>query len=300
MSGHLRRQEAEGWTAERTIVTALRELAVPEEAWGAAIEATLLSLRGWAGMMRQFEHRPDRAPVEARAARLLDYLAVQLVLDVHAARHAMRNHPGGSAPDDTAVRPGLDLVYEAFVLAQVMPVDTAVRVLDAVRATAGDTLVVSGAAGGVGTVLIQLARAAGLIVVGTASAANLEYVEALGALATTYDDGWVDRVRELAVAEVDAAADLAGAGVLPQLIALTGDPSRVVTIADPRAAELGVTFTSGGGDKAAALQEASRLLDAGDLRVIVEQTFPIKQTPEAQRRSEGGHMRGRAVVEIAR
>ncbi|MGT2427073.1 NADP-dependent oxidoreductase [Amnibacterium kyonggiense] len=181
-----------------------------------------------------------------------------------------------------------------------VPVDTAVRVLDAVRATAGDTLVVSGAAGGVGTVLIQFARARGLIVIGTASAANLEYVEALGALATTYDEGWVERVRELAVAEVDAAADLAGAGVLPQLIELTGDPSRVVTIADGRAAELGVQFTSGGGDKGAALQAASRLLDTGDLRVVVEQTFPIEQTPEAQRRSELGHMRGRAVVEIVR
>ncbi|MER7128588.1 YbcC family protein [Streptosporangium saharense] len=127
LGAELRRQEAEDWTAERTIVAALRELAVPEESWGAAIEATLLSLRGWAGMMRQFEHRPDRAPVEARAARLLDYLAVQLVLDVHAARHAMGGHPVGRATDDlTAVRPCLDLVYEAFVLAQLMPVDTTV------------------------------------------------------------------------------------------------------------------------------------------------------------------------------
>ncbi|MER7212962.1 DUF2309 domain-containing protein [Streptosporangium sp. NPDC000239] len=123
----LRRQEAEGWTAERTVVWALDELAVPEEARGAAIETTLLSLRGWAGMMRQFEHRPDLAPVEARAARLLDYLAVQLVLDVQAARHVMRNHPGGPATADrTTVRPGLELVYEAFVLAQLMPVDVTV------------------------------------------------------------------------------------------------------------------------------------------------------------------------------
>ena len=51
--------------------------------------------------------------------------------------------------------------------------------------------------------------------------------EALGALATTYDDGWVDRVRELAVAEVNVGLDVAGAGVVPQLIELTGDPARV-------------------------------------------------------------------------
>ncbi|MEV7013073.1 DUF2309 domain-containing protein [Streptosporangium sp. NPDC051022] len=135
----LRRQAAEGWTAERTVAWALAELAVPEHDRGAVIQATLLSLRGWAGMMRQFEHRPDRAPVEAHAARLIDYLAVQLVLDVYAARYAMVRYLGAHAtvadldrlpdPRETAAtraRPGLETVYEAFVLAQVMPVDTAV------------------------------------------------------------------------------------------------------------------------------------------------------------------------------
>jgi NADPH:quinone reductase-like Zn-dependent oxidoreductase len=181
-----------------------------------------------------------------------------------------------------------------------VPLDTAVRVLDAVEAGQGDTLVVSGAAGGVGTVLIQLARARGLIVIGTASAANLEYVEALGALATTYDDGWVQRVRDLAVAEVNVAADLAGAGVLPQLIELTGDPAKVVSIADYSAPGLGAKVTSGGGDKTAALRLGSELFDSGDLRVVVEETYTLAQTPEAQRVSKVGHMRGRAVVEIVR
>ncbi|MEV8635321.1 DUF2309 domain-containing protein [Streptosporangium sp. NPDC051023] len=133
----LRRQETEAWTAERTVAWALRELAVPEPEWGAAIEATLLSLRGWAGMMRQFEHRPDRAPVEAHAARLVDYLAVQLVLDAYAARYAMVGYLGPHATvadldrlpgpsGEPPARPVLELVYEAFVLAQVMPVDMAV------------------------------------------------------------------------------------------------------------------------------------------------------------------------------
>lgn len=180
------------------------------------------------------------------------------------------------------------------------PVDTSVRVLDAIDAKEGDTLVISGAAGGVGTVLIQLARARGLIVIGTASAANQEYVEALGALATTYDDGWVQRVRDLAVAEVNVAADLAGAGVIPQLIELTGDASRVVSIADFSAPELGAKVTAGGGDRTAALREAADLLDSGDLRVVVEETYTLAQTPEAQRVSKLGHGRGRAVVELDR
>lgn len=180
-----------------------------------------------------------------------------------------------------------------------IPVDTAIRVLDAVAATSGDTIVVSGAAGGVGTALIQIARARGIIVIGTASAANQDYVEALGAIHTTYDDGWVDRVRALAVVEVNAGIDLAGAGVIPQLIELTGDPSRVVSIADGSATELGARFTSGGGDKRASLEEASRLMEHERLRMIVERTFTLEQTPEAQRLSRLGHGRGRSVVVVS-
>lgn len=177
-----------------------------------------------------------------------------------------------------------------------VPFDTAVRALAAVGAKEGDTLVISGAAGGVGTAAIQLARARGLIVIGTASAANQEYVEALGAIPTTYDDGWVGRVRELAVAEVDVALDAAGAGVIPQLIELTGDPAKVVSVADYSATELGAQFTSGGGDARAALEEAARLFEEGRLRMIVERTFPLDETPEAQRLSKLGHGRGRTVI----
>jgi NADPH:quinone reductase-like Zn-dependent oxidoreductase len=177
-----------------------------------------------------------------------------------------------------------------------VPFDTAVRLLAAVDAVAGDTIVVAGAAGGVGTAVIQLARARGMIVIGTASAANQEYVEALGALPTTYDEGWVDRVRQLAVAEVNAGLDVAGAGVIPQLIELTGDPARVVSAADYSAKEQGAKFTAGGGDKRAALEEAARLFEHGELRMIVERSFPLDETPEAQRLSKLGHGRGRTVV----
>ncbi|SNS72932.1 hypothetical protein SAMN05216276_1014160 [Streptosporangium subroseum] len=148
LGAELRRQEAESWTAERTVVWALTELDLPERDWADTIQATLLSLRGWAGMMRQFEHRPDRSPVEAHPARLIDYLAVQLILDVYAARHAVAEHLGGhatfadldrlSAHGEATAAPAevsLELVYEAFVLAQVMPVDTAV-LADAHHATA--------------------------------------------------------------------------------------------------------------------------------------------------------------------
>jgi NADPH:quinone reductase-like Zn-dependent oxidoreductase len=181
-----------------------------------------------------------------------------------------------------------------------VPFDTAVRMLAAVGAQEGDTVVISGAAGGVGTAAIQLARSRGMIVIGTASAANQHYVEVLGALHTTYDDGWVDRVRALAVAEVNVGLDVAGAGVLPQLIELTGDPAKVVSIADFSAPGFGAKVTTGGGDRRAALEEAVRLFESGELRMIVEETYTMEQTPEAQRVSKAGHLRGRAVIEVAR
>ncbi|MBM7769972.1 uncharacterized protein YbcC (UPF0753/DUF2309 family) [Actinokineospora baliensis] len=111
------------WDADRAVAWALTEMDVPEAAWGEAILATLLSLPGWAGMMRQFEVRPDRAPVSAPPARLVDYLAVQLTLDLFAARHARAQSPVHGVVVEVTARPDVELAYEAFVLAQVMGVD---------------------------------------------------------------------------------------------------------------------------------------------------------------------------------
>ncbi|MBB5953665.1 hypothetical protein FHS29_000235 [Saccharothrix tamanrassetensis] len=112
-------REQRGRDAERTIRWALDELGVPEQDRADVITATLLSLRGWAGMVRQFELRPDRAPVEPRPARLTDYLAVQLTLDVFATRHVLAT---AEPVADVVARPELALVYEAFVLARLMEV----------------------------------------------------------------------------------------------------------------------------------------------------------------------------------
>lgn len=128
----LARQRAQDWSAERTVDWALDALGVPPAGRRAAVEATLLSLRGWAGMVRQLERRPVDAPVAAPPARLVDYLAVQLTLDLVAARHVLRRHLSPTASmstlDDHPDPPppaaaDLPLVYEAFVLAQRLPVD---------------------------------------------------------------------------------------------------------------------------------------------------------------------------------
>ncbi|GAA2687559.1 MULTISPECIES: NADP-dependent oxidoreductase [Actinosynnema] len=175
-------------------------------------------------------------------------------------------------------------------------VETALRVLREVGAEAGQTLLVSGASGGVGSAVLQIARDRGVRVIGTASAANQDYLRDLGAVATTYGDGWAERVR--ALGPVDAALDLAGAGVLADLVALTGDPSKVITIADRAASEHGVRFSGAAHDVPAALATAVELITRGALRIPVERSYPLAETAQAHADSQAGHARGRRVVVV--
>lgn len=180
-----------------------------------------------------------------------------------------------------------------------VPVETARRILNQVGVRAGQTLLVSGAAGGVGSATVQIARQRGIAVIGTASARNQDYLRSLGAVATTYGEGLVARVRALAPGGIDAALDIAGSGVIAELIELTGDPSRVLSIADFRAAEQGVRFSGGGADHAAAYAEAARLFTAGALRIPLARTFRLEDAAAAQTASAVGHIAGRIVITVA-
>ncbi|SEQ35588.1 NADPH:quinone reductase [Lentzea xinjiangensis] len=175
-------------------------------------------------------------------------------------------------------------------------VETALRVLRQVGVRAGQTLLVSGAAGGVGSAVLQIARDRGIAVIGTAGAANQDYLRGLGALATTYDEGWVERVRRLG--SVDAALDLAGAGVLPELVELTGDPRKVVSIADLGTPELGTLFSGEAGSMPDALAEACALLSRGKLHIPVEKSYSLADAAAAHVDSQAGHTRGRRVVVV--
>src|SRR3954454_442956 len=123
--------------------------------------------------------------------------------------------------------------------------ETAERVLNLLGVAAGETVLMHGAAGAVGTLAVQLATARGARVIATAGPANQEYLVSLGATATVYGEGLIERVRALAPDGVDAVFDLAGKGALEDSIALRGGTSRIVTIADSRAQQLGVTFSGG-------------------------------------------------------
>ncbi|WP_405928816.1 NADP-dependent oxidoreductase [Streptomyces griseus] len=176
--------------------------------------------------------------------------------------------------------------------------DTASRVLDELALAEGETLLLHGAGGGVGSAAVQLATARGATVIGTASPANHDYLRVLGAVPVAYGDGLVERVRELAPEGVDAVFDASGRGALPASIELRGGTTdRIVTIADGDAAELGVAFSPGGGPPSAErLAESARLAAIGELRVEIAQVFPLADAASAHALSEGGHVRGKLVL----
>ncbi|MEU5899814.1 MULTISPECIES: NADP-dependent oxidoreductase [Streptomyces] len=175
-------------------------------------------------------------------------------------------------------------------------VETALRIIRQSGVQPGQTLLVSGASGGVGSAVLQIARDRGITVIGTAGAANQDYLRSLGALATSYGEGWVKRVRQLG--HVDAALDLAGSGVIPELVELTGDPQKVISIADLTAPEHGVRFSGVTGNVPQALAEAADLIARGRLHIPVEKTYQLTEAAAAQADSQAGHTRGRRVIVI--
>jgi NADPH:quinone reductase-like Zn-dependent oxidoreductase len=208
---------------------------------------------------------------------------------------------GGAAAErailDAFASKPADLAWEQ---AAAIPVaaETSVRVFTVLGGVhAGQTLVIDGAAGGVGVVAVQLAHARGARVIGTASERNHEFLRSLGAEPTTYGEGLVERVRALAPDGVDLGFDTAGQGGVRDLVTLTGDPARVATIADFAAAALGVTVTGGGDFRAVeALGEAAALYETGGLQLEVAQTFTFAEAPDAHRLSQDGHVRGKLIL----
>jgi NADPH:quinone reductase-like Zn-dependent oxidoreductase len=201
--------------------------------------------------------------------------------------------------DYAPIPPSLD-----FAQAAALPVaaETAVRTLDVLGVGPDVTVLINGAAGGVGSAATQIARSRGARVIGTASPYNHEYLRSLGAEPTTYGDGLVERVREIAPEGLDVALDAAGGGALPALVELTGDPERVVTIVDYAGAhDTGARFSGGPGTGRAvhALRDIGTAIEAGQFSIRVAQTFPLEQIAEAHRLSETGHVRGKLILVLA-
>ncbi|WP_443035068.1 NADP-dependent oxidoreductase [Streptomyces sp. BE133] len=181
-------------------------------------------------------------------------------------------------------------------------IDTAMRVLEALEAAEGMTLLIDGAAGGVGTITAQLAQARGLDVIGTASKGNHGFLDQLGVVPVTYGAGLADRLAPLAPHGVDVVLDAAGKGSLGELVAIAGDPHRVVTIADFDADRHGVRFSrsqAGESPGWAGLPLAADLADLGRLTVPLHAVFPLKETATAHDASATGHARGKIVITVS-
>ncbi|MFC4514226.1 NADP-dependent oxidoreductase [Streptomyces ehimensis] len=174
---------------------------------------------------------------------------------------------------------------------------TALQSLRAVRAGEGDTVLIHGASGGVGSMAVQLARRLGARVIGTASERNHDYLRGLGAEPVTYGDGLAERVRALAPGGVDAVLDLVGGGAVATSPAVTAHGARLVSIADPAVTELGGRILWVRPDPAD-LTELGRLAGEGALKVEVAEVFPLERTADAHRLSAEGHTRGKIVVTI--
>ncbi|MEU9413051.1 NADP-dependent oxidoreductase [Streptomyces sp. NPDC048281] len=180
-------------------------------------------------------------------------------------------------------------------------IETAARALDRLKADAGTVLLIEGAAGGVGTVAVQLAAARGATVIGTASSRNHAFVAELGAIPITYGPGTAERVGALELGGVDAVLDCAGSGSLPDLVDLAESPDRVVTIADLNATRYGVHLSRSAGPGADpqavdGLAEAAALAQQGRFTVPLAAVFALEDAAAAHLLSETGHARGKIAL----
>jgi NADPH:quinone reductase-like Zn-dependent oxidoreductase len=175
---------------------------------------------------------------------------------------------------------------------------TAWAAVRAVGAARGDTVVVAGAAGGVGSIAVQLARLAGATVIGLASEVQHDWLREHGVIPVSYGPGVAERIKRAAESEVSAFIDTVGADYVRLALDLAVEPSRIDTITNFAAVqEYGVKAEgSAAGASAATLAELAGLIDAGKLEVPIAATFPLDQVRDAYRLLERGHTRGKIVL----
>lgn len=196
--------------------------------------------------------------------------------------------------DDVAAVP--DEVGDDVAAALPLTGLTALRVLETLAVTKGDTLLIHAASGGVGFLASQLAVAAGATVVGTASPANHDKLTAIGVTPVAYGEGLQERLREVAPDGFDAVADLVG-GVLDVSLDLLREGGRLASIADPAVEEHGGRWVWVRPDG----ERLSQLLEevaAGRITVEIDRTFPLAQVADAFAASREGSANGKIVIEV--
>jgi len=175
---------------------------------------------------------------------------------------------------------------------------TAYAAVRAVSAGAGDTVVVSGAAGGVGTVVVQLLKIRGASVIGIASEANHAWLTAHGVTPVAYGDGLADRLRAAAPDGIDAFIDLFGPDYIRLAVDLGVPRDRIETIIAFDAAHEYGTKAEGSSDASTTgvLAEMTDLVAAGQIEIPIAASYPLDQVQQAYAELEHRHTRGKIVL----
>lgn len=175
---------------------------------------------------------------------------------------------------------------------------TAAAALAAIDLKDGDTVLVGGAAGGVGVLTVQLARRAGARVIGTASEGTFGFLREFGVEPVTYGPGLEDRVRALAPDGVSAATDLFGTETAEAALALGVPAERISTIAAGTDVPAGVRPTGGFQARPEDLERITAAIAAGEITVPIAATFPVERLREAVELQAGRHVHGKVVVTL--
>jgi NADPH:quinone reductase-like Zn-dependent oxidoreductase len=176
---------------------------------------------------------------------------------------------------------------------------TAYAAVRAVDLREGDVVAVSGAAGGVGTLAVQLARQAGATVVGLAGEGHHDWLRGHGAIPVTYGDGVAERIREAGGGRLDAFIDLFGSGYVELAIELGVAPERIDTIADYTAPQRHPGVKTDGnmaGASAATMAELAGLIADGRLEMPIAAVYPLAEVREAYTELERRHTLGKIVL----
>lgn len=168
----------------------------------------------------------------------------------------------------------------------------------AVSPSEGDVVVVAGAAGGVGSIAVQLARNTGATVIGLASEANHGWLTDHGVTPVTYGEGVADRIRAASGGHVDAFIDAFGGGYVELALELGVRPDRINTVIDfPAAERYGVKAEGNrNADSPEVLAELAGLVDQGRLEIPIAKVYPLTEVQQAFRELEQRHTRGKIVL----
>jgi len=175
---------------------------------------------------------------------------------------------------------------------------TAAAAVAAIDLRPGDTLLVGGAAGGVGVFAVQLAKLAGARVIGTASESTFEFLRRLGVEPAAYGPELADQVKTLAPEGVTAAIDLVGTETAEAALTLGVPPERISTIAAGPNPPGGVRATGAIDAGPDAMERITDAIVAGKLTVPIAATFPIEQIRDAVTLQAGRHVHGKIVITL--